>query len=57
MEHFIMRALHNHYQSDRRPRPKVECLQKKLWKPLPTPTQNVKGNLFLQTLKANRKKK
>ena len=52
MDRFILRALHS-YQNDRRP--KVVCLHKTL-KPFPTPTQNVKGNLFLQSLKANRKR-
>ena len=52
MERFILRALHS-YQNDRRP--KVVFLRKPL-KPFPTPTQNVKGNLFLQTLKANRRR-
>ena len=52
MDQFIIHRLHCYYNNRHS---KVSCQQKRLMQSFVTPTQKIKGNLFLQTLRANKK--
>ena len=55
MNHFTLHRLHCFYSRDSNATC-FHCRQKRLMHPFLTPTQNTEGNLFLQTLNANKKK-
>ena len=55
MNHFTLHQLHCFYSRDSNATC-FQCRQKRFMHPFLTPTQNIEGNLFLQTLNANKKK-